>query len=127
MKRLNLLTIFICITIASCTNKDNCNNSLTIIGKYQNIYDKKAENILIIKSDGTFEQFFKKGTIIKRNNGTWKFSQKSCYVNFDTLKVLHSLPKSVKEYEMSLGKFRNNDIIFVEGLAFEFDFFRIKE
>lgn len=126
MKQLYII-IIISTCLLSCIGRDNCNNSLSIVGKYQNIYDKEAKNTLIIKSDGTFEQFFEKDTILKRNSGSWKFSQKSCYVNFDTLKVLHSLPNSVKEFEMSLGKFRNNNIIFVEGMAFEFDFFRIKE
>ena len=126
MKQLYIILIM-CTCLLSCIGRDNCNNSFPIVGKYQNIYDKEAENTLIIKSDGTFEQVFKKGEIIKRNSGTWKFFDKSCKVYFDTLRIFHSLPKSVKEFERSSGKFRNNNIIFIEGLAFEFDFFRIKE
>lgn len=121
------ISIIICSFIFSCVGRDHCNNSLSIVGKYQNIYDKEASNILIIKSDGTFEQVYKKDTILKQNSGTWKYFNKSCKVYFDKLSILHPLPKSVKEFERSSGKFRNNNIIFIEGLAFEFDFFRIKE
>ena len=121
------IIILISISLLSCIGRDNCNNSLSIVGKYQNIYDKKAKNILIIKSDGTFEQVFKKDEIIKRNSGTWKFFDKSCKVYFDTLRIFHSLPKSVRKYERNLGIFRNNNILFVEGLSYEFDFFRIKD
>ena len=121
------IIILISISLLSCIGRDNCNNSLSIVGKYQNIYDKKAKNILIIKSDGTFEQVFKKDEIIKRNSGTWKFFDKSCKVYFDTLRIFHSLPKSVRKYERNLGIFRNNNILFVQGLSYEFDFFRIKD
>jgi len=127
----NKITILFClISIVSCKyfRGDNCNNTLPIVGKYENIYDKEAKNILIIKKDGTFEQFFTKGDLVKTNKGTWKFFQESCKVYLINLKVLHKLPQKLEDdFFRERGIHRLNNIVFVEGLSFEFNYYRIDE
>lgn len=106
---------------------DNCNNTLSIVGKYENTFDKKATNYLIINEDGTFKQIFTKGEVVKKNSGTWEFFQKSCNIRFKNLKLLHKLPKSTEEFFTENGKFRLNNIVFFEDVGYAFDFFRIKD
>ncbi len=57
-----LLTILI---LVSCKylRGDECNNTKPLVGTYENIYDKEAKNLLVIKDDGTFEQIFTKEVI----------------------------------------------------------------
>lgn len=48
------ITILLCIlSFVSCKyfQGDNCNNTLPIVGVYENIYDKEAKNILIINKN----------------------------------------------------------------------------
>ena len=127
----NYLKIFlICLLSFSCVKRDNCNNSLSIVGKYENTYDKKASNILIINSNGTFDQIFRKDKFLKKNRGTYKFFKNDCGLYFKNLKVLHEIPKQYSDFNVEDGfpaKFRNNNIIFIEDLPLEFDFYRIDE
>jgi len=121
-----LITLFVVVLLVSCIKRDHCNNSLSIVGTYENVYDKDAENTLYIKEDGTFEQKFKKkGKKTRHNVGTWKFFNESCNVRFKNLKILHNLQQDyIYKFENMPGKYRNNNIIFVEGMTYEFDFFR---
>jgi len=97
-----------------------------VVGTYENIYDKDAKNILIIKENGTFEQVFTKEKIIKRNTGSWRFFDESCNIYLDSLKLLHELSESNKRFFKQSGIHRLNNIVFVEGLGYEFNFYRIK-
>ncbi|SNR60716.1 hypothetical protein SAMN06265371_106213 [Lutibacter agarilyticus] len=127
-KKITILFCFIFITSCKYFRGDNCNNTLPIVGKYENIYDKEAENILIIKKDGTFEQVFTKGDLVKTNKGTWKFFKESCYVKLTNLKLLHKLPQRMEDnFFRENGIHRLNNIVFVEGLSFEFNYYRIYE
>jgi predicted AAA+ superfamily ATPase len=127
----NYLMIFIfSLFCFSCTKKDNCNNSVSLTGKYENIYDKEAKNILIINKNGTYKQVFTKNGIRKINKGRYKFFPKFCSIVFLNLKVLQDLPKLKDEYHIEdnyPAKFRNNNIVFIEDLPFEFDYYRIDE
>jgi len=130
MKKKVFTILFFLIFISSCKyiRGDNCNNTLTIVGKYENVYDKEAKNILIIKKNGTFEQVFTKGDLIKTNNGTWKFFQESCNVYLTNLKLLHKLPQKLEDdFFRESGIHRLNNIVFVEGLSSEFNYYRINE
>lgn len=125
-----LLILIICLLTYSCAKRDNCNNSVPLVGSYKNIYDKEAQNILIIKADGTFEQIFTKGKIVKKNNGVYKFFKDGCGLYFKNLKVLHKIPKQYSEFKVEdkfPAKFRNNNILFIEDLPYEFDYYRIDE
>tara|TARA_R110000787_G_scaffold11253_1_gene37567 strand:- start:248 stop:634 length:387 start_codon:yes stop_codon:yes gene_type:complete len=122
-----LYLIFLFFTSCKYFKGDKCNNTLPIIGTYQNTYDKKAENLLIIKEDGTFEQIFKKGEIVRENNGTWKLSTtRECYVILKGLKVLHEIPLSLKKYFDHSGVHRFNNILFFEDTGYAFDFYRVE-
>ncbi|WP_298779570.1 hypothetical protein [uncultured Polaribacter sp.] len=125
MKKL-LVLIIIILVLSTCKyfRGDNCNNTMPIVGTYENIYDKKAENILIIKNDGTFEQFFKKEDVLKKNSGTWKFFKESCNIRFKNLKLLHDLSTSNSKFFKKSGTYRLNNIVFVEGLSYEFNYYR---
>ena len=103
---------------------DSCNNTIPIIGTYKNIYDKNAENLLIIIEDGTFYQKFTKDDIVTENTGTWKIFKESCNVIFVNLKLLHNLPLNEKKLFRDTGLYRLNKIMFVEDLRTEFDFYR---
>lgn len=121
-----LLITFLILT--SC-NKDKCNNSSEIFGKYENTYEKGAKDLLIIKSDGTFEQIYIKGKVRKSNNGTWKFFKDDCGIYFKTLKLLHNLPAQYTEesIEGQPAKYRNNKIKFYEDIPFEYDYSRVED
>jgi hypothetical protein len=124
------IILIICLFTFSCAKRDNCNNLVPLVGKYENIYDKDATNILIIKADGTFEQIFTKGKIVQKNKGTYRFFTDDCTLYLDGLKILHNLPRQYSEYKVEdkfPAKFRNNNVIFIEGLAYEFDYYRIDE
>ena len=124
------LILIICLCTYSCAKRDNCNNSVSLAGKYENIYDKEAKNILIIKKDGTFEQVFTKGKIVKKNRGTYRFFNYDCTLYLDGLKILHNIPSQYLEFKVEdkfPAKFRNNNIVFVEDLPYEFDYYRIDE
>lgn len=125
-----LLILIISLSTYSCAKRDNCNNNLPIVGSYENIYDKQAKNVLILRKDSTFEQIFTKGRTIKRNKGSYKFFRNSCSIYFKNLKVFQNLSKLKVEYHIEEeypAKFRNNNIIFLEDFPDEFDFYRIYE
>jgi len=128
MKTTAIFTFFIFL-VASCTEKDSCGNDIDISGIYENKFEKGATNYLIIKNDGTFEQKYKKGNIIKKNNGKWEYFniKKRCAIRFDTLKVLHNVPyrdhhKNSESIKRMSSTFRKNKIMFFEDLPFEYDF-----
>lgn len=106
---------------------DNCNNTKSIIGTYENIFDKKAKNILIIKEDGTFEQKFLKGGDLKKNIGRWIFFNETCAVHFKNLKLMHELGQYEKNEFKEEGLYRLDKIVFNEDLPYEFDFYRIND
>lgn len=123
------LIFLILITITSCNfldrknfMGDDCNNTKPIEGVYENFYDKNAENILVILPDGTFEQTFKKGSLIKKHKGTWKFFQKSCNIRFSELVFLHDLPKQYEEMDIysSPGIHRKDNIMFIDHYNLSF-------
>ena len=120
-----IVLFFVFLTSCKYFQGDNCNNTKPIYGKYENIYDKEAKNILIIYKDGTFEQIFTKGKISKKNKGTWKFFKESCDVYLNNLKLLHKLSESNEKYFLEKGIHRLNNIVFVEGLSYELNFYRI--
>lgn len=105
---------------------DNCNNTLSIIGTYENIYDNEAKNLLIIKYDGSFKQKFTKEGITKTNVGSWTFFNESCSIILTNLTLMHKLGIYEKELFSENGKYRLNKIVFVEDLPKEFDYYRIK-
>ena len=117
------------LSFSSCKyfRGDNCNNTLPVEGIYENIYDKDAKNILVIKEDGTFEQIFTKGSIVKTNKGTWKFFKEYCEIDFKGLKVLHRLGQSEVKFFKQDGVHRLNNIVFVEGMSYEFNYYRVKD
>jgi hypothetical protein len=121
----NIIIIIFLLTNCKYFQGDNCNNTEPIVGKYENIYDKEAKNILVIKKDGTFHQIFKKGNITKENKGTWRFFEQSCDIYLNNLKLLHNLSESNKKYFSEKGIHRLNNIVFVEGMSYEFNFYRI--
>lgn len=124
------LILIISLFTYSCAKRDNCNNNLPIVGSYENIYDKQAKNVLILRKDSTFEQIFTKGRTIKRNKGSYKFFRNSCSIYFKNLKVFQNLSKLKEEYhteEEYPAKFRNNNVIFLEDFPDEFDYYRIYE
>ncbi len=127
MKKILVLIITI-LVLSTCKyfRGDNCNNTISIVGKYENIYDKNAKNVLIIKKDGTFEQVFTKGNILKKNTGTWKFFKESCDIYLNDLELLHELSKQSASLFYENGTFRLNNIVFVEGMSYEFNFYRIE-
>lgn len=94
MNRLTIVLIPLLI-LSSCKyfRGDNCNNTLPIAGTYYNDYDKNAKNLLIIKTDGTFEQIFSKEGYAKKNNGKWSFFEESCKIHFENLKFLQKIPE----------------------------------
>lgn len=71
MKKQVCILLLIFITSCKYFQGDECNNTLPIVGTYQNTYDIKAKNLLIIRKDGTFEQIFVKNDIIKKNKETF--------------------------------------------------------
>lgn len=126
MKR-SFIIWFCIIFLTSCKyfQGDNCNNTKPITGKYENIYDKKAKNILIINKDGTFEQIFTKGNITKKNKGTWQFFEENCNIYLNNLKSFNSLSDWKTNLFSENGIYRLNNIMFLEDLRKEFDFYRI--
>ncbi|QZK91530.1 hypothetical protein K5V07_13890 [Flavobacterium sp. CHNK8] len=126
----NYIKIFsICLFCFSCVNKDKCNNTVSFIGSYKNIYDKEAKNILIINANGTFEQIFTKDNIEKKHRGTYKYFKDDCTVIFEKLKILHSLPKRLLEHHMEEypATFRNNNIVFGGESDDDINYYRIDE
>jgi hypothetical protein len=105
---------------------DKCNNTHSVIGIYENVYDKSAKNHLIINNDGTFEQEFTKENITKKNKGTWIKGKENCRIYFKNLKLFHQLPESNKKLFSQNGMHRSNNIVFVEDMGREFDFYRVK-
>ena len=128
MKKIIIIFLFI-ISFSCCKyfRGDECNNTLPVVGVYENIFNKAAKNILIINEDGTFEQIFTKGKIVKKNKGTWEFFKEHCKINLKGLKLLHKLPESVHKYYTEVGTTRLNNIVFVEDLGSEFNFYRIED
>src|SRR5690554_4432762 len=124
-------TVFILLTLLvfiSCKEKDQCGNDIDISGIYENKFEKGATNYLIIKNDGTFEQKYKKGDIVRENKGKWKYNREHCWLKFDTLKVLHNVPYNDENSENipRMGPvFRRNKILFYEDLPFEYNFVKI--
>lgn len=125
----NIVLVFLCILLfTSCKyfRGDHCNNTLPVVGVYENVFDKEAENILIIKEDGTFEQVFRKGEVVKKNKGSWEFFKEHCKINLKELKLLHKLPEPAHKYFIQDGVTRLNNIVFVEGMSLEFNYYRVK-
>lgn len=114
--------------MCSCMNRDHCNNSLDIVGVYENRYESGVKNYLTINSDGTFEQIYTKNKTTKKNKGKWVFFEKSCSVRFDTLRLLHELPTQEIEssFEGMIGLFRNNNILFYEDMPKQYNYYRKK-
>ncbi len=106
---------------------DNCNNTTTILGTYENVNEKGAKTLLLIKEDGSFEQIYTKGDNIKKNTGNWKFIQKSCKVRFENLKLLHYVSPTHKQFFIDNGVYRINIIRFNEDLRKQFDYFPVDE
>lgn len=125
MKKLIILGLLI---VFSCSKQEKCSSIEEVIGKYENDYEIGATNILTLNNDGTFNQLYKKGKIIKNNTGTWKFFKIDCSIDFVTLKLLHKLPKQSREesVEGKPAKYRNNKIMFYEDMPFEYDYKKIK-
>lgn len=123
----NLVFFIVIFTIYNCKyfKGDHCNNTMAITGTYENIYDKSAKNILIIKQDGTFEQIYTKKEIKKKNTGTWKFFKEDCAIDFKGLKLMHEFEEIIKDLFVSDGIYRVNTIMFNEDLKDEFDFHKI--
>lgn len=125
-----VLIILMCsalFTTCKYFSGDKCNNTLPIVGKYENVYDKGSKNILTLHSDGTFTQVYTKDNNTKKNTGTWKFFQESCNIRFKSLKLFHQLPNHEKSLFRQKGVRRMNAIMFIEGLGKEFDFYRIAD
>ncbi len=122
----SIIFVFLVVFISSCQyfRGDQCNNTLSIVGTYENIHDKGAKNILVIHANGTFEQEFVKDKLILKNSGKWRFYKERCVVVLDSLKVLHNLPNSTMGYFTNVGKFRLNNIVFVEDFGKHFDYYR---
>lgn len=130
IKRLKYLVLSLLLFAFGCKyfRGDQCNSTKPLVGVYKNIYDKEAKNVLQIFEDGSFEQTFTKGNIVKKNYGSWKRSNpKKCYVILDSLKLLHELPNSTKEYFRQNGTFRLNNIVFVEDFGYEFNYYRVDD
>ena len=123
-----IIVLFCVLSFTNCKyfRGDQCNNTLSVEGVYENLYDNEAKNILIIKKDGTFEQIFTKGNIIKKNKGTWKFFKKYCEIDFKNLKLLHSVTPTLEKYFTQNGKYRLNKIMFNEDLRKPFDFYKVE-
>ena len=124
-KPLVLISLFLLIG-CKYFKGDHCNNTLSIVGTYENTYDKNAKNLLIIKENGTFEQIFTKGTITKKNTGEWELFNESCSIHLKNLKLMHELGKYEKKAFVENGLYRLNKIMFVEDLPYEFDFYRVE-
>ena len=100
--------------------------SFTLIGVTR-YYDYGEEiTALIINNDGTFEQEFTKENITKKNKGTWIKGKENCRIYFKNLKLFHQLPESNKKLFSQNGMHRSNNIVFVEDMGREFDFYRVK-
>ena len=124
-----ILIAFICLlSFSGCKyfRGDHCNNTLPVPGTYENVYDKEATNYLIINENGTFEQVFTKGVFVKKNKGTWMKGKGNCNIYLDSLKLLHDVSDSNKSFFKQSGIHRLNNIVFIEGLGYEFDFYRVK-
>jgi len=128
MKKVIIVFLSI-ISFTSCKyfRGDHCNNTLPVVGVYENMYDKSAKNILILKENGTFEQIFTKGKNVKKNSGTWKFFKEFCDIDFKGLELMHELSESNKQLFKQGGIHRLNNIVFIEGLGYEFDFYRVED
>ncbi|RNL83707.1 hypothetical protein ED312_14580 [Sinomicrobium pectinilyticum] len=102
--------------LMGCISRDQCNNKKPIEGIYKNTFVKQAENILIIKPDGTFEQVFTKDSLTKKNHGTWEFFKESCDVRFKNLIFLHDVPSEYIRDEIYKypAIHRNDDILFID-------------
>lgn len=127
MKYLTMILALPLLVYCKYFKGDNCNNTLPIVGTYENIYDKQAKNLLIIKEDGTFEQVFTKNGETRKNSGTWKFFNESCNLKLQKLKLMHEIPNQYKDYFREKGKYRLNKIVFIEDLPKVFDFYRVDE
>lgn len=122
-----ILLLSLCLLIGcKYFRGDNCNNTKSIIGTYENIYDKKAKNLLIIKEDGTFKQKFVKDGITRNNTGTWKFFNESCNLKLNNFKLMHKISPTYSKYFTQKGIYRLNTIRFNEDLRKEFDFYRVE-
>ncbi len=126
MKAFIFFTSLLLFTSCKYFRGDHCNNTKPIIGIYENVYDKKSKNLLIIKEDGTFEQKFIKDGITQNNFGFWEFFDESCNVKLINLKLMHKVPNQYRKYFGQKGKYRLNKIVFIEDLPKEFDFYRIE-
>ena len=125
MWRLSIILITILLTGCNFFDPknfkgDECNNTMPIEGVYENFYDKKAENLLVIKSDGTFEQIFTKDSITKRNNGTWKFFKEDCSIYFKELAYLHYISKQEEEVYFFPAIHRKDNIYFIDHYNLSF-------
>lgn len=126
MKNQFILILSIIFTLQCCKKRDYCNNSLEFVGIYENTYEKNAKDILKINPDGTFIQIYTKGKVVKKNKGKWKLFKEHCSVKFDTLQLMHELPKQFDSLYPTTGLFRNNNILFYEDFPDEYDYKRIK-
>lgn len=126
MNKLLVFFIFL-FTICSCKYfvGGHCNNTMPIIGTYENIYDKEAQNILVIKEDGAFEQTYTKKGKTKTNKGTWKFFKGHCAIDLKGLKLMHEVDAITRGEFVTDGIYRVNTIRFNEDLRDEFDFYRV--
>ena len=126
----NKIIIFLAfLTLTNCKyfRGDHCNNTMPIVGVYENVYDKEATNYLIINKNGTFEQVFTKDQIIQKNKGTWKYFKKHCDIDFENFKLMHEIGIYEKKLFRQNGRYRLNKIMFIEDLGKEFDFYRVKD
>lgn len=125
MSKHSIFLIFIFLTSCNFFDSknfvgDECNNTKPVTGVYENFYVKKAENLLIIKSDGTFEQIFRKDTLTKSNRGTWKFFQEGCSLYFKNLEYLHEVSKQEEEVYFFPAIHRKDNIMFIDHYNLSF-------
>ena len=123
----NLFFFLTLIIICSCEKKDTCGNTVNYTGIYENKYIEGATNYLILYDDGTFVQEYKKNNIEKINKGSWEYYNREnyCSIKFKNLKLLHKVPHEYFKLDSVINFipiFRNNKIMFVEDLPFEYDF-----
>ena len=82
----NFIIVFISILLfQSCLDLRTCSRDLS--GKYICKNNPKAINYLEIKDDGTFLHYYKNGTIVLTDKGTWvKSNDGYCEIEFSEWK-----------------------------------------
>lgn len=80
--------LFVITTILSCLDLRNCNKSS--VGKYICENNPKAENYLVLNSNGTFTHYYKEGEVELIDNGTWEKSKDgNCIIELSNWKTFN--------------------------------------